>query len=107
LKKISLTIFTNNFITTLLGISPHEIGGKKTFFTLGLGPNAVGKSLQPYVIVCDDWRQVRDVLNTTWWIVCDDWRQARGVLNTTICDRFCDDWRQIRGVLGTTLCDSL
>jgi len=50
LKKLSLTIFTNNFITILLGISPHEIGKKKAFFTLGLGPifdpkNAVGKSL--------------------------------------------------------------
>jgi hypothetical protein len=45
-------IFTNNFITTLLGISSHEIGKKKeAFFTLGLGPNigpknAVGKSLE-------------------------------------------------------------
>jgi hypothetical protein len=29
--------FTNNFITTLLGISPREIG-ENTFFTLGLGP---------------------------------------------------------------------
>jgi hypothetical protein len=29
-------VFTNNFITTLLGILPHEIGGKP-FFTLGLG----------------------------------------------------------------------
>jgi hypothetical protein len=41
-------IFANNFITTLLGIFPHEI--EKAFFTLGLGPifgpkNAVGKSL--------------------------------------------------------------
>jgi hypothetical protein len=25
LKKLSLTIFTNNFITTLLGNFPHEI----------------------------------------------------------------------------------
>jgi hypothetical protein len=45
-KKVSLTIFTNNFITTLLGIFPHE----RYFFTLGLGPiigpkNAVEKSL--------------------------------------------------------------
>jgi hypothetical protein len=35
-----------------LGIFPHEIEGKKNFFTLGLGPifglkNAVGKSLIP------------------------------------------------------------
>jgi hypothetical protein len=34
----------------LLGISPHEIGKKRAFFTLGLGlifgpKNAVGKSL--------------------------------------------------------------
>ena len=49
MKKFSLTIFTNNFITALLGIFPHEIGEKRAFFTLGLGPifgpkNAVGKS---------------------------------------------------------------
>jgi hypothetical protein len=31
LKKLLLTIFTNNFITTLLGISPHEIGKEKLF----------------------------------------------------------------------------
>jgi hypothetical protein len=31
-------IFTNNLITTLLGIFPHEIGKKRAFFTLGLGP---------------------------------------------------------------------
>jgi hypothetical protein len=31
LKKLSLTIFTNNFITTLLGIFPHEIGKKEPF----------------------------------------------------------------------------
>jgi hypothetical protein len=42
-------IFTNNFITTLLGISPMKLG-KKKFFPLGLVPifspkNAVGKSL--------------------------------------------------------------
>ena len=24
-------------------------------------------------------------------IVCDDWRQVRGLLNTTLCDRVCDD----------------
>ena len=30
-------------------------------------------SVQPYVIVFDDWRQVR------------------GLLNTTLCDRVCDD----------------
>jgi hypothetical protein len=36
--KISLEkAFTNNFITTLLGISPREIE-ENTFFTLGLGP---------------------------------------------------------------------
>jgi hypothetical protein len=39
----------NNFITMLLGIFPHEIGKKRTFFTLGLGPilapKTVGKSL--------------------------------------------------------------
>jgi hypothetical protein len=40
----------NNFITTLLGIFPHEIWKKRAFFTLELGPifcpkNAVGKSL--------------------------------------------------------------
>jgi hypothetical protein len=50
LKKLSLAIFTNNFITTLLGIFPHEIWKKRAFFTLELGPifcpkNAVGKSL--------------------------------------------------------------
>jgi hypothetical protein len=43
-------MFVNNFITTLLGIFPHEIGRKKAFFTLGLGPifdpkNAVRKPL--------------------------------------------------------------
>jgi len=37
-------------MTTLLGISPHEIGEKRAFFTLGQGPkfgykNAFGKSL--------------------------------------------------------------
>ena len=56
--------------------------------------------------VCDDWRQVRGVLNTIlcdWF--CDDWRQVRGVLNITLCDRVCADWRQVRGVLNTTLCD--
>jgi hypothetical protein len=37
LKRLSLTIFTNNFITTVLGISPHEIGKKITLFTLRLG----------------------------------------------------------------------
>jgi len=37
LKKLSLTIFTNNIITMLLGIFPHEIGKKRAFFTLGLG----------------------------------------------------------------------
>ena len=50
MKKLSLTIFTKTFITTLLGIFPHEIRKKRAFFTLGLGPifgpkNAVGKSL--------------------------------------------------------------
>jgi hypothetical protein len=40
--------------------------------------------------------------------VCDDWQQVRGVLNyTTLCDRFCDERRQVRGVLNTTLCNSL
>jgi hypothetical protein len=29
-------IFTNNFVTTLLGIFPHEIGKKRAFFTWGL-----------------------------------------------------------------------
>jgi hypothetical protein len=39
LKKISLTIFTNNFITTLLGISSHEIWEKKkrSLFHIGSG----------------------------------------------------------------------
>jgi hypothetical protein len=50
LKKLSLPIFTSNFITRQLGIFPPEIGKKRAFFTLGLGPifgskNAVGKSL--------------------------------------------------------------
>jgi hypothetical protein len=31
LKKLSLTIFTNNFIATLLGISLYEIGKKEPF----------------------------------------------------------------------------
>jgi hypothetical protein len=50
-KSIDLwLIFANNFITTLLGIFPHEIGKKRAFFTLGLGPifgpkNAVRKLL--------------------------------------------------------------
>jgi hypothetical protein len=46
-------IFTNNFnfITTLLGISPHDIGEKKLFSHWDWGQysaqkNAVGKSLQ-------------------------------------------------------------
>jgi len=39
-----------------LGISPHEIGKKRAFFTLGLGlifgpKNAVGKSLAAHVLV--------------------------------------------------------
>jgi hypothetical protein len=37
LKKLLLTIFTNHFLTTLLGIFPHEIG-KKIVFSLELGP---------------------------------------------------------------------
>jgi hypothetical protein len=49
LKNVRLLIsfekdFTNNFITTLLGIFPHEIGKKRAFFTWGLGP-IFGKSL--------------------------------------------------------------
>jgi hypothetical protein len=31
LKKLSLTIFANNFVTMLLGIFPHEIGKKEPF----------------------------------------------------------------------------
>jgi hypothetical protein len=37
LEKLSLTIFMNNFITTLLGIFPHEIGKKKSLFHIGTG----------------------------------------------------------------------
>jgi len=37
LKKLSLAIFANNFITTLLGIFPHEIGEKKSLFHIGTG----------------------------------------------------------------------
>jgi hypothetical protein len=36
LKKLLLTIFTNNIITTLLGIFPHEIG-KTSFFLIKTG----------------------------------------------------------------------
>jgi hypothetical protein len=35
LKKLSLTIFTNNFITTLLGISPMKLGKKEPFSHIG------------------------------------------------------------------------
>jgi hypothetical protein len=42
LKKLLLTILTNNFITTLMGIFPDEIG-KKLFV---VPKNADGKSLQ-------------------------------------------------------------
>ena len=34
-----LTIFTNNFITTLLGISPMKLVEKIAFFHIGTGTN--------------------------------------------------------------------
>ena len=63
-------------------------------------------SIQPYVIVFDDWRQVRGVLNATLCDrVCDDWRQVRGtVYSIQPCVIVCDDWQQVRGVLNRTLC---
>ena len=46
LKKLLLTIFTNNFMTMLLGISLNEIGKEDPFSRWDWGPkNAVEKSL--------------------------------------------------------------
>ena len=37
-EKAFINDFSNNFITTLLGILPHEIGIKGDLFNLGLEP---------------------------------------------------------------------
>ena len=54
-EKAFINDFTNTFITTLLGIFHQEIGKKRAFFTLRLGPifgpkNEVGKSLKFIVL---------------------------------------------------------
>jgi hypothetical protein len=52
-------------------------------------------SIQPYVIVCNDWRHVRCVPNTT---LCNRVLMTGGrsevysSLNTTLCDRVCDNY---------------